>query len=89
MPAGPLEKLKRKVVEVRANGLVYRGVLLEATETEITLKRETSFVTIPMERVTSVSDPKAHEHRSPNRFVDPSFYQADVVTPDEAKPKKS
>ncbi|HLG19168.1 MAG TPA: hypothetical protein VI895_05035 [Bdellovibrionota bacterium] len=78
MPRTPLERLKRKRVEVRANGLTYRGILLEATETEMTLRGETGFITLPMDRIASVRDPSAPLKKEELRFVDSSFYAADT-----------
>ncbi|MFH1017761.1 MAG: hypothetical protein V1798_06205 [Pseudomonadota bacterium] len=72
-----LDLLKKKKVEVRANGLVYRGVLIEASEDEILLKGETGYITVPMGQVTSVVDPSAPMDKGPPRFVDPSFFTAD------------
>jgi hypothetical protein len=86
MPRTKLDTLKRKQVEVRANGFTYRGLLLEATESELTLKGETGFITISMDRVTSVIDPKERETMSEKKFVDPSFYNADLPKPDPDKP---
>jgi hypothetical protein len=76
MPRTKLDALKRKRVEVKANNLIYRGILLEATEDEITIRTETRIVQIPMDRITSVKDPTAKEAAAP-RFVDSSFYSAD------------
>jgi len=77
MPRNYLDQLLRKEVEVRANGISYRGKLVEVTEEGITLRGLTGFCMIPMERITSVRDPKAKPRSSPARFVDSSFYTAD------------
>ncbi len=78
-----LDILLKKKVEVRANGIIYRGVLMEATEEELTLKAETGFVTVPMDRITSVTDPSAPVLKAIPKFVDPSFF-----TDDEEEEKK-
>jgi small nuclear ribonucleoprotein (snRNP)-like protein len=49
-----LESLKEQQVEVLYNGLVYRGVLRGADETQIYLQTQMEFVTLPMEGVTEV-----------------------------------
>ena len=82
MPKTKLDTLKRKRVEVRANGFVYRGILLEATEDEITLRADSGFVSIPMDRVVSITDPTQKDQKSQTTFVDPSFFDAD----EEKKP---
>ncbi len=78
MPRSALDKLKRKRVEVRAGGFLYRGILVEVTEEELTLRADTGFVAIPMERVTSVVDPSVPVNKAGNTFVDRSFYDADL-----------
>lgn len=83
MIRSPLEKLKSKQVIIRANGLVYRGVLIEATETEILIRRETGFASIPMDRIVSVVGADEVETRVKGAFVDPSFYSCDE--PEEPK----
>jgi len=77
-----LDKLMRKKVEVRASGLTYRGVLLEVTATEVVLKGDTGYISIPMDRVSSIKDPKASAMSSEQRHVDPSFYSADLPSSD-------
>jgi hypothetical protein len=72
-----LDLFKRKKVEIRANGIIYRGILLEATEDEITLKGNSGYVTVPMANVTSVTDPSAPLAKGEQKFVDPSFFNAD------------
>lgn len=83
MPKTFLEELKRKQVEVRANGFTYRGMLLEVTAEEITLRTVTGYTSIPMDRVSSVVDPKAPRKKGPERFVDPSYF----TFVDEEEPK--
>ena len=89
MPRTKLDHLKRKPVEIRANGLTYRGVLIEATEDEITLKRTTGFITIPMDRITGVVDPNEVKAKSGRTFVDSSFYNADQPIEEGKDPKKN
>ncbi len=83
-----LDALKRKQVEIRANGFTYRGILLEATEDEITLKGNTGYITIPMDRVTAVIDPSNPHNKADQKFVDASFYNADLPQTDSDPEKK-
>lgn len=75
MPKGPLEELLRKEVVIRANGISYRGILIEVAVEAIVLRTPTSQVSIPMDRITSVTDPKKKKSLPPNKFVDPSYYK--------------
>ena len=77
MPRTILEDLLRKNVEIRANGFLYRGILMEVAEKEITLRGPTGFISIPMDRVTSIRDPNAKAKNPTPRFVDPSFYDTE------------
>jgi hypothetical protein len=47
-------ELMGKEVEVVTGDLIYRGVLMEVTETEISLQSVSGWITIPMERVLDV-----------------------------------
>lgn len=78
MARSHLDKLKRKAVIVYAKGFRYQGILLEVTETEITLRAPTGFVTIPMDGISSIKD-AAQKNETPasNKFIDQSFYDAD------------
>jgi hypothetical protein len=49
-----LEALKGQQVEVIYNGIVYRGLLIGATENEINLQTLTDWVMLPMEGITTV-----------------------------------
>lgn len=49
-----LIKLVGKWVMVEADGIIYRGELIEITEEEINLKGEGGWITIPMDKVSSV-----------------------------------
>ena len=77
MPKTKLDTLKRKEVIVRANGTVYKGILLEATEEEITLKTQTRFLTVMMEHISSIEDATQVKEKLSDQKVDPSFYNAD------------
>jgi hypothetical protein len=75
MPKGFLEELLRKPVVVRANGITYRGILLEVATEAIVVRTQMSQVSIPMDRVTSVIDPNAPSKKGPLTFIDPSYYR--------------
>ncbi|MFH1263290.1 MAG: hypothetical protein V1495_07620 [Pseudomonadota bacterium] len=77
MPKGPLEELLRKTVEVRANGITYKGVLLEVGPEEIVIRTMTSQIAIPLDRILSVTDPKAKIKKPANKFVDKSYFDSD------------
>lgn len=79
MPKTFLEELLRKRVVVRANGIIYTGILLEVGPDQITLRRETGYATIPMDRITSVSDPNKNQKKENLKHIHPSFYSADLT----------
>jgi len=43
-----------KEVEVIANGMVYKGVLIEVSETEVHLKGQLQWITLPASSVSQV-----------------------------------
>ncbi|HEY5649759.1 MAG TPA: hypothetical protein VIU33_09680 [Nitrospiria bacterium] len=49
-----LESLKGQQVEVSYNGVLYKGELSGASESEIYLKTASDWVTLPMSGITSV-----------------------------------
>jgi hypothetical protein len=49
-----LEALKGQQVEVIYNGIVYRGLLIGATEDEVNLQTLTDWVMLPMDGITTV-----------------------------------
>ncbi len=49
-----LESLKGQQVEVSYNGMIYRGELSGASESEIYLKTSSDWVTLPMSGITTV-----------------------------------
>lgn len=49
-----LLRLINKDVIVEADGLIYRGELIEVTEQEVFLKSESGWITIPMEKISSI-----------------------------------
>ncbi len=75
MPKGPLEELLRKPVLVRANGITYKGILLEVTDQDVVIRRTTSQISIPMDRVISIRPVTPKKEQGPVRTVDPSWYR--------------
>lgn len=49
-----LIKLIGKEVTVEADGLIYRGELVEVSEQEVYLKSEMGWMTIPMEKISMI-----------------------------------
>lgn len=49
-----LEKLRGKEVLVTYEGILYRGTLTGASESEVYLKTQFDWVTLPMEGITDV-----------------------------------
>ena len=49
-----LESLKGQKVEVVYEGIVYRGVLIGASEEELHLQTRMEWVSLPLERIASV-----------------------------------
>lgn len=71
-----LASLLRKRVEVSARGgITYKGLFVEANESELYLKCETGWVTVPMERVISVKEEGAEDTEWKNKDVDPTFFR--------------
>ena len=73
MFANPLEKLKGKEVEVRANGFDYVGKLIEVTEDYLLLRRSQGFFQVGMQSVQSVKEAGKKKSRRTSRAVDSSF----------------
>lgn len=49
-----MQELIRKEVEVITPEIIYRGVLIEISDTEVYLQSLNGWITIPMERVLDV-----------------------------------
>jgi hypothetical protein len=50
-----LIKLVGKEVIIDADGILYKGELVEVSETEAYLRLETGWITIPMEKISSIT----------------------------------
>ncbi|MCG3116598.1 MAG: hypothetical protein LLH30_13035 [Candidatus Manganitrophus sp. SA1] len=55
-----LQMLQGKQVEVVYQGIVYRGTLVGASESEVYLQTLNDWVTLPMEDVTDVREASGH-----------------------------
>lgn len=50
-----LKDLERKDVIVYSMGVTYRGILIEANETEVYLRTQNGWITIPMDRIAKIA----------------------------------
>jgi hypothetical protein len=50
--------LRGKTVEVTANNILYKGVLVEIDETDVYLQAESGWIVIPLEQVASIREEK-------------------------------
>ena len=53
--ANILKELERKNVIVYSMGVTYKGILIEANETEVYLRTQNGWVTIPMDRIAKIA----------------------------------
>lgn len=51
-----IHSLIGKKVRVVADGLVYKGVLIEVSEDTVDLQGETQWITIPVEKINSITE---------------------------------
>ena len=51
-----MQELIGKEVEVRTVETIYRGVLIEISETEVNIRSETGCMVIPMDRVVDIKE---------------------------------
>jgi hypothetical protein len=52
----PLSDLQNQMVEVRSqNDVVYRGILIEASDSAVMLRSENGWIEIPTEKVVSIT----------------------------------
>jgi len=49
-----LQLLKGKVVEVDFHGMIYKGILWDASEDEIFLKTDANLLALPMDEVSDI-----------------------------------
>lgn len=49
-----MQELTGKEVEVSANDIIYRGVLIEIGEHEVHLQSETGYIVIPVDSIATI-----------------------------------
>ncbi len=49
-------RLKGKRVEIIANGIVYKGILIDLTEEDLNLQTDTQWILLPLDGVVSVRE---------------------------------
>ncbi len=76
----PVEELKGKEVIVIAEGVIYRGILIEIGEDEVTLSTEARWVSIPHSKITEIYDPAA-ESQSHRQSYDPQSFWDEKFDP--------
>ncbi len=67
--------LKNKKVVVLANGIHYKGILMEVTEDTVTLRTETGWVSVPVEAVRGIDEEGAAAKKAGAKYIDPSFFR--------------
>lgn len=74
-----LKQLQRKEVHIIAGGMTYKGVLIEATDTAILLKTDSGFVSVQMDRISSVrgADDDVDDSLESGKHISRSFYEFD------------
>ncbi len=50
-----LKDLERRDVIVYSMGVTYRGILIEVNETEVYLRTQNGWITIPMDRIAKIA----------------------------------
>jgi hypothetical protein len=68
-----LRELIGKDVEVVANGIVYRGVLKDASEKAISLLSSSGWLEIMMSSISKIREPG--QQIFDTKYIDPSFYK--------------
>ncbi len=51
-----IEELIGKVVVVEADGIVYKGKLVEVAEEEVYLEAESGWIVVPSEKISSINE---------------------------------
>ncbi len=72
------EAMRFQWVEVRSQGILYRGVLIGADSDEIFLKGVLRWIILPLEKVTSVRLQGQLESFNQRKMVDAAFYGEDA-----------
>jgi hypothetical protein len=69
------EQLRFKRIEVMANNVLYRGVLIGADENDIYLKGDLRWLILPLDRINSIRLEGARQTFAPEKIVDAGFYE--------------
>lgn len=74
-----LRELLRKDVYVLAGGMAYQGKLIEATEENVLLKTDSGFVSVRMDKISTIRSlhQEAEDELASNKFISRSFYEFD------------
>lgn len=75
-----LRYLQRKDVHVIAGGMAYHGILIEATEQAVLLKTESGFVSVQMDRISSIRGTEEvveDDLSGSGKHISRSFYEFD------------
>ncbi|RME24995.1 MAG: hypothetical protein D6806_08670 [Deltaproteobacteria bacterium] len=68
------ERLRNRQVEVRADGILYRGTLIGADDEWLYLKGKMRWLVLPLEKVTDVRLEGQKERLDRKKDVDAAFY---------------
>ena len=68
------DKLRFKNIEVISTGILYRGVLIGADDTDIYMKGRLRWLILPIETITSLRLEGHKESFNPRKSVDVGFY---------------
>ena len=70
------QALMGRAVEVRADGILYRGKFVEMTDEDVKLRGPTGWIILPVAKVSSVKEEGSHPpFPRLEKSVDPSFYE--------------
>ncbi len=69
------QHLTGKPVEVRADGILYRGKFVEMTDTDLKLRGPTGWIILDVQKVSSIKEEGVKPvFPKPTKAIDPSFY---------------
>jgi hypothetical protein len=68
------DKLRFKSIEVISSGILYRGILIGADESDIYMKGRLRWLILPIETITSLKLEGRKESFNPRKSVDAGFY---------------
>lgn len=69
------EQLRFKQVEVMADGILYRGMLIGADEYDLFIKGRLRWLILPLDKITSVRLEGEMDTFDPHKSVDAGFYR--------------